>query len=102
MRVTRPYGKTYCVYIMANVARTLYVGVTSNLEVRVWQHKEKVYQGFTSKYGLDQLVYYEEYPEVAAAIAREKQLKGWLRAKKVALVGGMNPGWVDLSDGWYG
>ena len=87
---------------MANLARTLYVGVTSNLEVRVWQHKKKVHQGFTNKYGLDQLVYYEEYPEVTAAIVREKQLKGWLRAKKVALVGGMNPGWVDLSDGWYG
>lgn len=92
----------YCVYIMTNKANTtLYVGVTSNLFDRVQQHKHKVYQGFTSKYHCDKLVYYEEYQWIHDAIAREKQLKGGSREKKIDLVVSINPAWNDLSDGWY-
>lgn len=92
----------YCVYIMTNKANTaLYVGVTSELEVRILKHKEKVYEGFTSKYHCDKLVYYEEYQWVHDAIAREKQLKGGSRKKKIDLIVASNPGWNDLSDGWY-
>ncbi len=68
--------KRYHVYVMANVARTIYVGVTSDLPARVYQHKTKAKEGFTSRYDLDQLVYWEEYGDVREAIAREKQLKG--------------------------
>jgi putative endonuclease len=85
---------------MANLRRTIYTGMTSNLEVRVDQHKRRTLPGFTSRYGLDRLVYYEEYPYVHDAIAREKQLKGWLRAKKVALIDSLNPEWNDLSAEW--
>ncbi len=98
----RRYTKTFYVYILANLARTLYVGVTSNLEARLFQHKHKVTPGFTSRYGIDHLVHWEEYPYINDAIGREKQIKGWLRAKKVALIESMNPEWRDLSDEWYG
>jgi putative endonuclease len=91
----------YYVYIMTNQARTLYTGVTSDLRRRVWQHKQKLIEGFTSRYNITQLVYYEETPNVEAAIAREKQLKGWLRRKKIDLIEAQNPGWGDLSEGWY-
>jgi putative endonuclease len=94
--------KTYYVYIMANLARTLYVGMTSDLERRVYQHKHKLTPGFTSKYGLTILVYIEDFADVRDAIAREKQIKGWRRARKVALIEAMNPKWQDLSVGWYG
>jgi putative endonuclease len=94
--------KTYYVYIMTNKRRTLYIGVTSDLERRVYQHKRKLLPGFTVKYNLDRLVYYETSGDIRAAIQREKQLKGWLRAKKVALIVATNPAWRDLSDGWYG
>ncbi len=80
---------------------TLYTGVTNNLERRVYEHKHKVLQGFTSKYGLTQLVYFEDTIDVNAAIAREKQIKGWLRKKKLTLIESMNPEWKDLSEGWY-
>ncbi len=90
----------YYVYIMANIARTLYIGVTNDLERRVYEHRHKVTPGFTSRYNLTQLVYYEEFGDVREAIAREKQLKGWLRAKKVALIEAMNPEWDDLAAGW--
>ena len=95
-------GRSFYVYIVASWRRVLYVGVTNDLVRRVWEHKEKVHEGFTSKYNVNRLVYYEETADVLAAIAREKQIKGWLRAKKVALIEGMNPGWEDLSEGWYG
>jgi|SRR3569833_4498063 len=92
----------YCVYIMTNKANTtLYVGVTSDLFDRVQQHKHKVYQGFTSKYNCDKLVYFEEYQWIQDAIAREKQLKGGSRKKKINLIVSMNPAWNDLSNGWY-
>ena len=80
----------------------IYTEDTNNLERRVLQHKRKLIQGFTSKYHLDRLVYYEVWPDIRDAIAREKQIKGWLRAKKVAMIESMNPEWKDLSEGWYG
>ncbi len=93
--------RTYYVYIMTNIARTLYVGMTNSLIRRVLQHKQKTTPGFTSKYGLTRLVYFEQYDDVFAAIGREKQIKGWLRAKKLALIEEMNPEWRDLSAEWH-
>ena len=89
--------RSYYVYIMTNPSRTLYVGVTNDLELRVQQHKLKQIPGFTAKYNITQLVYYEETGDVLAAIAREKTIKGWLRAKKIALIESVNPKWQDLS-----
>lgn len=74
----------------------LYTGVTNNLIRRVWEHKEKIYKGFTAKYNVSKLVYFEEYPEITAAIAREKQIKGGSRQDKVDLVNALNPAWQDL------
>ena len=91
----------YYVYIMTNGVRTLYIGVTNDLMRRVYQHKQKLTDGFTKKYNITMLVYYEVTGNVEAAITREKQLKGWLRSKKIALVESMNPTWIDLSQGWY-
>jgi len=82
---------------MTNNSRTLYTGVTSALKNRVYQHKHKVYRGFTSKYRIDQLVYFKEFADIRDAIAREKQIKGLLRQKKIALIEAMNPEWRDLS-----
>ena len=93
--------KRYYVYILASKSRVLYTGITSDLYRRVWEHKNKQVPGFTARYNIHRLVYYEEYSRVSDAIAREKQIKGWLRSKKVALIEAHNPGWVDLSDGWY-
>jgi putative endonuclease len=92
--------KYYYVYIMSNKSRTLYTGVTNNLERRVWEHKNRAIPGFTSRYHITRLVYYEEGTDIHTAIAREKQIKGWLRAKKIALIESMNPEWRNLSDGW--
>ena len=91
----------YYVYIMTNKSRTLYIGVTNNLERRVYEHKQKRTPGFSSKYNITQLAYFEETSDIHAALSREKQIKGWLRSKKVALIEAMNPQWKDLSDGWY-
>ena len=93
--------KQYYVYIMTNRSRTLYTAMTNDLRRRVWQHKEKIVGGFTAKYNITRLVYYEETSDVRAAIAREKQIKGWLRAKKIALIEAENPDWHDLSEEWY-
>jgi putative endonuclease len=76
----------YYVYIMTNVSRTLYTGFTNNLERRVFEHKNQLVEGFTTKYKITKLVYFEETGDVTAAIAREKQIKGWLHRKKVALI----------------
>lgn len=89
------------VYIMTNRSRTLYTGVTNDLRRRVYEHKHKLVPGFTEKYNITRLVYFEETPDVHAALAREKQIKGWLRAKKIALIEDANPEWRDLSEGWY-
>ena len=91
----------YYVYIMTNRSGTLYVGMTNDIRRRVWQHRHKLIEGFTKRYNITRLVYYEETPDVAAAIAREKQIKGWLRKKKIALIESHNSGWKDLSDAWY-
>jgi putative endonuclease len=93
--------KQYYVYIMTNDYRTLYIGVTNNLERRVYQHKHKLIEGFTAKYNLTRLAYYTSTDDVREAIAREKQLKGRTRAKKIALIEEVNPMWDDLSSGWY-
>ncbi len=92
--------KHYAVYILSNKSRTLYTGMTNNLMRRVYEHKQKLVPGFTSKYRVNRLVYYEQTGNVRAAIAREKQIKGWLRAKKIALIESINPKWEDLSEGW--
>ena len=93
--------RQYHVYIMTNRSGTLYIGVTSNLVARAYQHKTKCIEGFTKKYNLTRLVYYEAGTDVLEAIAREKQLKGWSRSKKLALIESLNPKWNDLSDGWF-
>ena len=86
---------------MSNESRMLYVGVTNGLHKRVFQHKSKLMPGFTQKYNLYKLVYFEEFGDIRAAIAREKQIKGWLRSKKVALIVAMNPQWKDLAEGRF-
>ena len=84
---------------MTNKSRTLYTGVTNDLERRVYEHKQKLVPGFTAKYNITRLVYFEVTQDIQAAIAREKQIKGWLRSKKIALIESVNPGWKDLSLG---
>jgi putative endonuclease len=86
---------------MTNHSGTLYVGVTNDLRRRVWEHKQKLVEGFTKRYNITRLVYYEETPDVTTAIDREKQIKGWLRKKKIVLIESLNPGWKDLGEGWY-
>ena len=93
--------KQYYVYIMASKSRTLYAGTTDNLLRRVSEHKNRLIEGFTKKYNITSLVYYEMTSDVQAAIQRERQIKGWLRSKKIALIETTNPEWKDLSDGWY-
>ncbi len=90
--------KTYYVYIMTNRSKTLYVGITSALVRRVYEHKQKLLDGFTKKYNITKLVYFEDTNDVMAAISREKQIKGWLRRKKIALIESVNPNWKDLSE----
>lgn len=93
--------KKYYVYIMASRSRVIYTGVTNNLERRVYEHKNKLVEGFTSKYNVTRLVYFEETNDVHAALNREKQIKGWLRARKTALIESVNPQWKDLSLEWH-
>ena len=92
-----PEKKTYCVYIMASESGVLYIGVTNDLERRVIEHKKKRVPGFSARYNVQKLVYFESFGNVRDAIAREKQLKGWLRKRKVALIESVNPHWNDLS-----
>ena len=80
---------------------TLYIGVTNSLERRIWQHKTGAHEGFTKRYGLKRLVYFEEFRDVRNAISRETELKGWLRRRKVALIEKDNPLWRDLAVNWY-
>ena len=93
--------KQYYVYIMTNLSHTLYTGVTNNLEKRVYEHKNKLVPGFTSKYNINMLVYFETYNDIRDAISREKQIKGWRREKKIALIESQNPRWKDLSSEWF-
>ncbi len=91
----------YYVYIMMNRSRTLYTGMTNNLLRRVFEHQHLLVEGFTKRYKITQLAYFEHTTDVRAAILREKQIKGWTRAKKIALIESVNPHWLDLSGGWY-
>lgn len=103
LRMTQGPDELYCqmpdyhIYIMSNRSKQLYVGMTNNLRRRVLEHKRKAVPGFTAKYNIDQLVYFETYPSAAEAIAREKKIKGWIRAKKLGLIEAMNPEWRDLA-----
>ena len=93
--------KDYYVYIMTNWNnKVMYVGVTSDLERRVYAHKNKLVDGFTKRYNVNKLVYYDHTTDVKTAIEREKQIKGWTRARKNGLVNAMNPTWNDLSTNW--
>jgi putative endonuclease len=93
--------RQYYVYMVSNWwHNVLYIGVTNSLEKRMWQHKNKTISGFTKKYNCDQLVYFEVFERIESAIAREKQLKGWIRTKKDALIARLNPEWNDLSADW--
>jgi len=92
--------RLYHVYILASRSRVLYTGVTGNLEQRIWDHKQKTIPGFTVKYNVTRLVYCESFQDVRAAIAREKQIKGWSRGKRIALIESQNPLWTDLSESW--
>ena len=94
-------GKTYYVYIMASQRRVLYIGITSHIEIRVRQHKDHRFGGFTAKYNVTSLVYFERYGSVGKAIRREKELKSWRREKKIELIESTNSNWRDLSYGWY-
>jgi len=92
----------YYVYMMTNKSnQVLYIGVTNNLQRRVFEHKNQLVEGFTQMYNVHKLVWFEQTSDVRSAIAREKQLKGWTRKKKDLLIEQMNPTWGDLSDGWY-
>ena len=93
--------KEYYVYIMSNKSGTLYTGITNDLEQRVYQHKNKLIEGFTKRYNITQLVYFSSSDNVATAIAREKQIKGMLRSKKIELIKTMNPQLKGLSEGWF-
>ncbi len=93
--------KSYCLYIITNRSKILYIGVTNNLERRMWEHKHYNGSEFASRYKLDRLVYWESFDDVRKAIDREKQIKGWLRTKKIALIVARNPTWSDLSQEWF-
>jgi putative endonuclease len=92
---------SYYVYLLASRSRTLYTGVTNNLARRISEHREGRIPGFKSQYRIYRLVYFESYRDVRDAIVREKQIKGWLRAKKIALIEAQNPAWDDLAAGWF-
>lgn len=91
----------YYVYILTNWNnKVIYIGVTNDLARRLYEHKNHLADGFTDRYNVTKLVYFEHTTDIRAAISREKQLKGWTRAKKIALVSSQNPGWLDLSKQW--
>ena len=99
--MTARQDRQYYVYILTNGKRNLYVGVTNDLERRMYEHKHKLFEGFTKRYNITWLAYYEETTDVVSAIEREKQIKGWRRSKKEALIESLNPRWKDLSLEWY-
>jgi len=100
-RAGRMRHRVYYVYILASHSRCLYIGVTNNLERRVWEHRAKRIHGFSARYATTSLVFYELTSDVRTAIAREKELKGWRREKKVALIEQSNPAWRDIAAGWF-
>ena len=91
----------YYTYIVASRSHTLYTGMTGNLSGRVFAHKRKLHEGFSATYNCNRLVWFQQFADPRRAIAREKQLKGWRREKKIALIEKCNPAWADLSEGWY-
>src|SRR5690242_2304623 len=91
----------YYVYIRASAARVLYVGMTNNLDRRIWQHEHKEFDGFTAKFRFCRLVYFESFDDVRKAIDREKQIKRWRREKKIWLIESINPDWHDMNQGWH-
>ncbi len=94
--------KQFFIYILSNWNKqVLYIGVTSNLQKRIWEHKNHQIEGFTDKYNVEKLVYFEDAPDAISAIKREKQIKRWRREKKENLIHAMNPDWQDLSEEWY-
>ena len=93
--------KTYYVYILSSPAGTLYTGVTNDLVRRVHEHQQKLIAGFTKKYNITRLIYFEETDDISAAIAREKEIKGWRRSKKIDLIRSVNPTFEDLSEGRF-
>jgi putative endonuclease len=93
--------RSYYVYIMASHSRVLYTGVTNNLTRRVHEHKEGANPGFTSRYRITCLVYFEEFGDIRDAIAREKEIKGWKRSRKISLIEKSNAGWKDLANDWF-
>jgi putative endonuclease len=100
LRFVWVYLCRYYVYILANKGKMLYAGVTNNLERRLFERKNHLIPGYTKKYEITRLVYFEETNDVTSAIARIKQIKGWLRIKKIAPIKSMNPDWRDLSENW--
>jgi putative endonuclease len=95
-----PGVKSYFVYILTNRTRTLYIGVTNDLLRRVYEHRSGDVPGFTRRYKIHRLVYFEQFDDIRQAIAREKEIKGWLRSRKIRLIETLNPGWKDLSLEW--
>jgi putative endonuclease len=93
--------KWYFIYIMSNRSKTLYTGITGNFRKRVWEHKTGAFEGFTKRYKIDRLVYWEKFKRVQLAITREKQLKRWTRVKKMRLIVSVNPTWKDLAEDWF-
>ncbi len=89
-------GKSYYIYILRNNTGNFYIGITSNLIKRVWEHKNKSFEGFTSKYNINKLIYFEEYQDPETAILREKQLKNWNRKKKIDLIVKQNPKFEEI------
>jgi putative endonuclease len=93
--------RTFHVYIVASRTHALYIGITSKIEQRIWEHKTGEHKGFSATYNCNRLVLLERFTNSTTAIAREKQLKSWTRAKKITLIEQTNPSWQDLSEGWY-
>ena len=95
------HERIYFTYIMASRSRTLYTGITGNLVQRTFEHKQKKHVGFSAKYNCNRLVWFDRFGDASEAIQREKELKGWTRAKKIALIQSANPTWEDLSGPWH-
>ena len=95
------HERYYYTYIVASRSLTHHIGMTGDLDKRIFEHKKKLFDGFSATYHCNRLVWFERYAHASSAIAREKQLKGWTRAKKIALIKKSNPTWIDLSEEWY-
>ncbi len=94
-------SRDYYVYLLTNRSGTLYTGVTNDIQRRMYEHKNKLVKGFTKRYNIDMLVYYEVTSDIGEGLTREKQIKAWRRSKRISLIESANPQWRDLSEGWY-